>query len=224
MNSTIVIVIVVVVPVIISIPYALRQGVGHHRPLTSFFSISIEKYLKIIIFLGIALASIASVTGIIILIRFFFIRKRSTLIYQELRLLIVIMTSNIGCICYNICQLFLYKAYLGEDLRYGLIKNDYTAMNQVYFFDQLSKTILILHHYTSFIILVCMRYARTLAFSLILIFFSSLIQRTLINFYGLHRLSPYKYFRALSTIFTTSNIVRITGNTDISIELSQRAN
>ncbi|KAE9547431.1 hypothetical protein FO519_009358 [Halicephalobus sp. NKZ332] len=103
-NSAIMITLVIAFPVLVSIPYAFRQNTGHSRPLISFLSISIGEYLKIVILFGIGLASIATIIGMAVLIRFFVVRNKSFKIAFELRLLIVVMISNIGCIGYNICQ------------------------------------------------------------------------------------------------------------------------
>ncbi|KAE9546731.1 hypothetical protein FO519_010057, partial [Halicephalobus sp. NKZ332] len=116
-NSIIILIIVIAIPLIITLPYALSQNMSYYRPLVIFSSISIGEYLKIIIIIGISLASLATMTGIYILIRFFFVAKKSVNIAFEIRLLIVVMISNIGCIGYNICQVFLYKAYLSKDIQ-----------------------------------------------------------------------------------------------------------
>ncbi|KAE9546959.1 hypothetical protein FO519_009829, partial [Halicephalobus sp. NKZ332] len=70
---------------------------------------------------------------------------------------IVVMISNIGCIGYNICQVFLYKAYLSKDIQDNYDSSFDDATDGVYHYDELSKSVLIFHHYMSFIILVYMR-------------------------------------------------------------------
>lgn len=60
----------------------------------------------------------------------------------------------VGCVGYNVFQVVLYKTYLG--LMTG--NNDaFFKTQDVYYSDQLSKSILSFHHYASCIMLVFMR-------------------------------------------------------------------
>ncbi|KAE9547890.1 hypothetical protein FO519_008900 [Halicephalobus sp. NKZ332] len=156
-RSTIIILFVIAIPLIITLPYALCQNVSYYRPMIFFSFITIGQYLKIAVLTGIAIASIATMTGIYILVRFFIVAKKSVNIAFEIRLLFVVMISNIGCIAYNICQVFLYKAYLNKNIQNDDLVVSTTVFFAVYFYDELSKSVLIFHHYTSFIILICMR-------------------------------------------------------------------
>ena len=116
---------------------------------------NIAQYLKIVVLIGIGLASIATSIGIFIIVRFFLIIKKSAKLNYEFRLLGIVMISNFGCFTYNICNVFLYKSYL-----YAMesdVRLQDASISNTHFYDQLSKSILIFHHYSSIILLICMR-------------------------------------------------------------------
>ncbi|KAE9549170.1 hypothetical protein FO519_007618 [Halicephalobus sp. NKZ332] len=188
-NSAVMIVVVTALPIMVTIPYAFHQDGSQYRYIASFIPISVVRYLKIVILTGISLASIATLAGVAVLIRFFFVVAKSAKIAFELRLLIVIMISNVGCISYNICQIFLCKAYSDEALQ-SRFSGDYHAIDNVYFFDQLAKDILIFHHYMSFIMLTYM---------------SSAVRRALVEFYPLDRILALASFKNFfGRVFHTS--------------------
>lgn len=150
--------ITIAIPIIITIPYAFRQNQSQYRHLTSFIPITVALYLKVINITGIVLASIASLMGVGVFIRFFLFRKKFLNVALELRLLVVVMISNVGCIGYNICQVLIFKAYLSEDIRRIAYDRYSVKRYEVGFFDELGKSILIFHHYMSFILLIIMRF------------------------------------------------------------------
>ena len=148
---------VIAFPVVTTIPYAIFQNIGLYKYM--FLKISVGGYTKVIVLIGITFASIATLIGLTILIKVFFVSKNSSGSALELRLLVVVMTSNIGCICYNIFQLLLYRAYLNKNTQMKWLETDFHLLDKVRFYDELSKSILIAHNYTSVFLLIRMRFA-----------------------------------------------------------------
>ena len=147
---------VIFFPIIITIPYSICQHTGLYKYM--FLKVTVGDYTRTIILMGIVLASIATVIGIAVLVRFCVVMIKSANVVFELRLLFVVMTSNIGCIGYNIFQLLLNRAYLNKNTQLIWESVDLEIVNEVRLTDQVSKSILIVHHYTSCVLLICMRF------------------------------------------------------------------